>query len=68
MGLCLVFTGQNRTFVTHKGIHGKGCPTKSVLDFIFQWFCLVFVPSEICFMEQDFAKRLISTSCKEQER
>ena len=30
------------------GIHGKGCPAKSVLDFIFLWFCPVFVPSGIC--------------------
>lgn len=37
-----------------KGIHGKGCPTKSVLDFIFQWFCPVFVPSGICITIQGF--------------
>ena len=61
MGSYLVFTGQNSIFVPHKGVHGKGCPTKSVLDFIFLWFCPVFVPSEICLTEQNFANRLKST-------
>lgn len=52
----LVFTEQICTFVPVQQIFRDGYSEQSVLDFIFLWFCSVFVPFGICFTEQDFVK------------
>lgn len=53
----LVFTGQICTFVLVQQIFRDGYSEQGVLDFIFLWFCPVFVPFGICLTEQDFVKR-----------
>lgn len=52
----LFFTGQICTFVPVQQIFRDGYSEQSVLDFIFLWFCPVFVPFGICFTKQNFAK------------
>lgn len=48
-------TGQICTFAPEQQIFRYGYSEQGVLDFIFLWFCPVFVPSGICLTEQNFA-------------
>lgn len=52
----LFFTGQICTFVPVQQIFRDGYSEQSVLDFIFQWFCPVFVPFGVCLTEQNLIK------------
>ena len=52
----LFFTGQICTFVPVQQIFRDGYSEQSVLDFIFLWFCPVFVPFGICLTEQKNVK------------
>jgi|GEM_PF-5173751 hypothetical protein len=58
----LFFTGQICTFVPVQQIFRDGYSEQSVLDFIFLWFCPVFVPFGICLTEQNFVKLWFTNS------
>ena len=55
------FKGQICTFANETEVFHKGYFGQSVLDFIFPWFCPVFVPRWFCITRQEFASCWFTT-------
>ena len=55
------FKGQICTFANETEVFHKGYFGQSVLDFIFPWFCPVFVPSWFCITRQEFTSGWFAT-------